>query len=79
MNCQPQRKYFLSNVFVEKIFDELQLKQETIKFQVEYQIEALRRKMKEVIEINEKEIPSLEGKIVFMNSKSTATSYYIAS
>ena len=35
--------------------------------------------MNEVIEINDKEIPILEGKILCMNRKNTTASRYIAS
>ena len=50
-------KFFVSNNFVEKIFDEINAKQDTICDRIESKIERLTERVMSVIDIREKELP----------------------
>ena len=52
-----KEQYFVSNIFVEKIFDEISAKQDMIKLKLEAQIDELTEKVMSVIDIREVELP----------------------
>ena len=78
MNAVPVGKeFFVSNIFMEKVFDEISHKQDTISDRLEAQIRALTEKIENVIDIREKELPLYETKIAFTQSKMNILGHYM--
>jgi len=71
------KEFFVSNVFMEKVFDEISHKQDTISDRLAAQIRSLTEKIENVIDIREKELPLYETKIAFTQSKMNIVGRYM--
>ena len=58
-----QQKYFVSNGFVEKIFDNMQTSTELIKSKMETKMEELTEIVNSLLDIREKDLPFYENRI----------------
>ena len=69
--------YYVSNVFVEKVFDQISHKQHTIEHRLESLISNLTVKIENVIDIREKELPFFDMKLRFTSLRMNNLSRFL--
>ena len=69
--------YYVSNVFVEKVFDQISHKQHTIEHRLESLISNLTVKIENVIDIREKELPFFDMKLSFTSLRMNNLSRFL--
>ena len=69
--------YFVSNIFVEKVFDQIAAKQYTIEKRFEGKLAILSEKIDNVIDIREKELPYFEMRLGFTNRRMNKLSHFL--
>ena len=62
-STKQAQEFFISNVFAEKVFDQISAKQDTMQERFESQIARLEEKVKDVQSILEVELPTYEERI----------------